>query len=202
MHRAVQAHQNQGVSDDAAQNCAGLLFRRRKAFFFYLNWSQQICRQRIRFQSLSCFSKPSGISTAARIPFSTTLSLQSSVVRITLILGFCCSAATTPGESVPPTIITFGFSFLALPITADITAVKPVPMTGITNRGTKNVVMSVRLSRSASVNSLQYTIPILRRLMSDRLLRAVVWRDNFHENLLQIIFSMPLPQLLQRSLGQ
>ncbi len=52
MHRAVQAHQDQGISDDAAQNCAGLLFRRRKAFFFYLKRPQQICRQRIRFQSL------------------------------------------------------------------------------------------------------------------------------------------------------
>src|SRR6266481_6119678 len=152
--------------------------------------------------SLTFFSKPSGISTAARISFSTTLSLQSPVVRITLILGLCCSAASTPGESVPPTIITFGFSFLALPITADITAVNPVPITGITSSGTRNVVISVRLSRNASVNSLRYTMPILRRLISDRLLRAIVRRNNFHENLLQIVFSVPLPQLFQRSLGQ
>src|SRR6266852_3209370 len=100
-------------------------------------------------------------------------------------------------------ITTFLVPLLVIPVMGTgFTAVKPVPMTGITNSGTRNVVISVRLSRSASVNSLRYTIPILRRLMSDRLLRAVVRRDNFHKNLLQIIFSMPLPQLLQCSLGQ
>src|SRR6266446_1956114 len=146
-------------------------------------------------------SKPSGISTAARISFSTIWFFQSGIVGTTLIFGYFRKAVTTSGESVPPTIITFGFSFFALPITPAMTAVNPAPMTGIISSGTRNVVISVRRSRSASVSSLRYTIQMFRSRMSDRLWR-VVWCDNLHEHFFKIILSVPLPQLLERSLRQ
>src|SRR5437667_8555412 len=65
----------------------------------------------------------------------------------------------------------------------------------------RNVVISVRRSRSASVSSLRYTIQMFRSRMSDRL-RDVMWRDNLHEHFFEIIFSVPLPQLLECSLRQ
>src|SRR5437016_8047296 len=146
-------------------------------------------------------SKPSGISTAARISFSSIWFFQSGIVGTTLIFGYFRKAATTPGESVPPTIITFGFSFFALPITPAMTAVNPAPSTGINNSGTRNVVISVRRSRSASVSSLRYTIQMFRSRISD-CLRDVMRRDNLHEHFFEIIFSVPLPQLLECSLRQ
>src|SRR5579863_3881685 len=147
-------------------------------------------------------SKPGGTSTAARMSFSMIWFRQSVWVATIVILGYLRKASSRAGESVPPTIITLGFSFLALPITADITATKPEPNSGIISSGTRNVVINVLRSRSASVNSLRYTTPIFRRLISGLLLRGVMRRDNLHENLLQIVLPVPLPQLFQRSLRQ
>src|SRR6516165_10115490 len=141
----------------------------------------------------SCWKLP-GISTAARIFFSTTWFFQSVSVGTTLILGFPCSASTTAGESSPPMIITLGFSFFALPISADITPVNPAPSTGIMSSGTRNVVISVRRSRSASVSSLRYTTPILRRLISDRL--VVMGGHDLHKDLFHIAYPLPLAKLL------
>src|SRR5215475_6407801 len=145
-------------------------------------------------------SKWGGISTAARISLPTTRFRQSAAAGSTLSFALRLSASTTPGESSPPTIATLAFSFLALPITADITPANPAPSTGIISSGTRKVVMSVRRSRSASVSSLRYTIPMLRQLISDRLF--VVRRDDLHENVFHIAEAVPLAQLLDGSLGQ
>ncbi len=100
-----------------------------------------------------------------------------------IIFGYSRKAASRAGESVPPTIITKGFSFFAFPNAADITVTKPEPSSGIINSGTRKVVISVLRSRNASVNSLRYTIPMLRIPMSELLLWPAVRGHNLYEDL-------------------
>src|SRR5579859_3153019 len=147
-------------------------------------------------------SKPSGMAMAARISLLMILSFQSGVAGTTSIFLLVRRVSSTAGESAPPSSITFGVSSSAFLTSVTARAPNPTERRGKRRRGTSSVEMSVRRSRSASVSSLRYTVPIFLRGMSGRLLGLVVGRDDLHESLLEILLFVFLPKRGERSLGQ
>src|SRR5882672_9883245 len=147
-------------------------------------------------------SNPSGIAIVARISLLMILSFQSGVAGSTSIFLLARSAPTTCGESAPPSSITRGISSFAFDSRVCASPIKPTDMSGKSSRGTNKVEINVRRSRSESVNSLRYTVPIFCKGMSGRLLGFVVRRDHLHKNLLQVLLLVFLAQPGQRTLRQ
>ena len=102
----------------------------------------------------SAFSKPAGISTAARTFLSEIRAFQSAVAVSTLNLPDFSSSARTPGESAPPITMTRGTSTFALETMAVVAFPTPRTRAGMMTVGMTIVEISVRRSRSVSLSSL------------------------------------------------
>src|SRR6266850_4123292 len=122
-------------------------------------------------------------------------SFQPGVSGTISILSSFLSPSTTTGESSPPRSMTLGTSSLALPTRAIARAPKPTLRTGKSKSGTSIVEMTVRRSRTASVSSLRYTMPTLRRDMSVGLLGDVVGRDDFDEDFFEVVLGVLIAEL-------
>src|SRR4029077_13760553 len=118
------------------------------------------------------------------------------------ILSSFLSPSTTAGESSPPRSMTLGISSLAFPTKLIASAPKPTLRTGKSRRGTRIVETTVRRSRRASVSSLRYTMPTLRRDMSVGLLGDVVGRDDFDKDFLEVVLGVLVAELPEGAFNQ
>src|SRR5579884_55609 len=114
----------------------------------------------------------------------------------------CLSPSTIFGESSPPLIITVEASSSALLTITVISEPRPTLRRGNRSKGTTTMAMRVRRSRRASVSSLRYTMPTFLTDISSTLRRSVMRRDDFYENLFQVLLPVSLPKLRKGAFRQ
>src|SRR5581483_10099852 len=144
----------------------------------------------------------SGISTTTAKSLLTIRDFQSDCSGTTRMVFSCLSPSTIFGESSPPLIIPVEASSAALLTITVISEPRPTLRRGNRSKGTTTMAMRVRRSRRASVSSLRYTMPTFLTDISSTLRRCVMRRDDFYENLFQVLLSVSLPKLRKGAFRQ